>query len=96
MGEDLPLGVYQQWKRWCGFPNYFFDDPDYPEMEERFAAVKTPIKAVNAVDDKWAMPQSRDAFLKYYTGSVLEIQDLKPQDIGLRAIGHMRYFRSQA
>jgi len=24
MGEDLPLGVYQQWKRWCRFPNYFF------------------------------------------------------------------------
>jgi predicted alpha/beta hydrolase len=27
MGEDLPLGVYRQWRRWCGYPHYFFDDP---------------------------------------------------------------------
>ena len=26
-GEDLPMGVYRDWKRWCAMPNYFFDDP---------------------------------------------------------------------
>lgn len=25
MGEDLPLGVYRQWKRWCRYPGYWFD-----------------------------------------------------------------------
>ncbi|MGV2480066.1 UNVERIFIED_CONTAM: alpha/beta fold hydrolase, partial [Salmonella enterica subsp. enterica serovar Weltevreden] len=32
MGEDLPLGVYQQWRHWCSFPRYFFDDPAMPHM----------------------------------------------------------------
>ena len=27
LGEDLPLGVYRQWRRWCRFPRYFLDDP---------------------------------------------------------------------
>jgi predicted alpha/beta hydrolase len=26
MGEDLPMGVYRDWRRWCQLPNYFFDD----------------------------------------------------------------------
>lgn len=96
MGEDLPLGVYQQWKRWCGFPHYFFDDPEYPEVNSQFSAVRTPIQAINAVDDKWAMLRSRDAFMQFYAASVVECVDLVPQDIGLREIGHMGYFRSRA
>ena len=22
MGDDLPLGVYRDWKRWCRYPHY--------------------------------------------------------------------------
>ncbi len=96
MGEDLPLGVYKQWKRWCGFPHYFFDDEQYPGMQDKFADVKTPIKAVNAIDDKWAMPRSRDAFVKYYQGSVRISEDINPKNLGLITIGHMGYFRRQS
>ncbi|MDM7862103.1 alpha/beta fold hydrolase [Alteromonas sp. ASW11-36] len=96
MGEDLPLGVYRQWKRWCRFPYYFFNDPKHPEMEALFAAVKTPIKAVTAADDKWAMPASRDAFVRYYRNSPLERVTVSAESIGVREIGHMGYFRSNA
>lgn len=96
MGEDLPLGVYQQWKHWCSFPNYFFDDPLYPEMKNRFAEVKTPIKAINALDDQWAPPRSRDAFMQHYRGSAVTIQNLDPASMGLTAMGHMGYFRSSS
>ena len=27
MGADLPLGVYQEWRKWCKNPTYFFGDP---------------------------------------------------------------------
>ncbi len=40
MGEDLPLGVYNQWRRWCKFPHYFFDDPEMPPIAEHYAKVK--------------------------------------------------------
>jgi predicted alpha/beta hydrolase len=32
MGEDLPYGVYAQWKHWCKNQHYFFDDPTVPEI----------------------------------------------------------------
>lgn len=96
MGEDLPMGVYKQWKRWCRFPSYFFQDPQYPGMSERFEKVRLPIKAVNSIDDKWAMPQSRDAFMPYYRNAVLEMVDLNPKDHGLNQVGHMGYFFAKA
>jgi len=97
MGEDLPLSVYRQWRHWCRFPNYFFDDPTLArEMRERYARVRTPILAVNALDDGWAPPSSRDAFLRGYAGTRWEGLDLDPRGIGLRSIGHMGYFRADA
>jgi len=94
MGEDLPLGVYKQWKRWCSFPYYFFDDPTQPQMKQQFAEVKTLIKAATATDDKWAMPQSRDAFMQHYSEAELTKVDIEPSSAGLKTIGHMGYFRS--
>ena len=94
MGEDLPLGVYKQWKRWCSFPYYFFDDPEQPQMKQQFAEVKVPIIAATATDDKWAMPQSRDAFMQHYATADLTRIDIEPRRAGLKSIGHMGYFRS--
>jgi predicted alpha/beta hydrolase len=62
MGEDLPLGVYRQWRRWCRFPRYFFDDPEAAAVTAPFAQVTMPIAAAVATDDAWAPPRSRDAF----------------------------------
>ncbi|WP_034474268.1 alpha/beta fold hydrolase [Aestuariibacter salexigens] len=96
MGEDLPLGVYRQWKRWCQFPEFFFEDPDYAYLIEQFAKVSMPIRALTSVDDKWASPRSRDAFMKYYTGSNVSNIDIHPRDVGMKSIGHMGYFRAAA
>jgi predicted alpha/beta hydrolase len=96
MGEDLPLGVYRQWKHWCRFPHYFFDDPKYPKMQDSFDNIKMPIKAVNSVDDNWAMPASRDAFMSHYRNAQLQMIDLNPAHHGLKSIGHMGYFFGSA
>lgn len=96
MGEDLPLGVYTDWKRWCGFPRYFFDDPAMPHLQSRFDAVKTPIIAANAIDDLWAPPASRDAFMAGYRNAAWTGLDIDPKQSGLRQMGHMGYFRRQA
>ena len=43
MGEDLPLGVYQDWKHWCSYPRYFFDDPSMGvQVQDLFDGVTTP------------------------------------------------------
>jgi predicted alpha/beta hydrolase len=96
LGEDLPRDVYLQWRRWCQWPRYFFEDPELPGLAEQFARVRIPIRAINATDDKWAPPASRDAFMAAYTGAQLECFTLEPGSIGMAAIGHMDYFRPQA
>ncbi|MBV1910675.1 MAG: alpha/beta fold hydrolase [Kangiellaceae bacterium] len=96
MGEDLPHGVYRDWKRWCRFPQYFFDDSKMPQVHSLFESVTLPICAANALDDKWAMPTSRDAFMKGYKNSVVESKDIDPLAINANGIGHMGYFRKAA
>ncbi len=95
MGEDLPLGVYTQWKRWCGYPRYFFEDPQMPGLAERLAQVSTPIVAANALDDLWAPPASRNAFMAAYSAAPYQARTIDPNS-GIGAIGHMGYFRPAA
>ncbi|WJG08572.1 alpha/beta fold hydrolase [Aliiglaciecola sp. LCG003] len=96
MGEDLPLGVYRQWKRWCSYPYYFFQDPQYPHMKALYERIEMPIKAVNSTDDKWATPSSRQAFFTYYVNAKLQTADIHPSQMGLKSIGHMGYFHASA
>lgn len=97
MGEDLPLGVFREWKHWCRFPRYFFDDPTMGvQVQDLFDNVTTPIIAANATDDLWAPPASRDAFMSGYRYTDLRAVDIVPTDRGLGAIGHMGYFRRAA
>ena len=99
MGEDLPLDAYRQWKRWCGMPHYFFDDPLVREAKKlQFAQVRTPITAAVALDDLWALPSSRDAFMQYYSNAPVIRRDIDPKafDLAFGEIGHMGYFRPAA
>jgi predicted alpha/beta hydrolase len=95
IGEDIPVSVYRRWKQWCRFPHYFFDDPDpvSRDLVAGFAGVGIPIAAVNATDDWWALPASRDAFFKGYTGATVEAVTVTPAELGVREVGHMGYFR---
>jgi predicted alpha/beta hydrolase len=94
-GEDLPMGVYRDWKHWCGFPHYFFDDPKARAITEKFANVKFPIAATVSTDDLWAPPISRDAFFKGFSGTHVDSVDITANEIGVKQIGHMGYFRTQ-
>jgi predicted alpha/beta hydrolase len=97
MGEDLPLDVYRQWRQWCRHPRYFFDDPTVAsEVTASFDRVRTPIVAANALDDHWAPPASRDAFMAGYRHAAWRGVDIDPAATGLGPIGHMGYFRPQA
>jgi predicted alpha/beta hydrolase len=95
IGEDIPMGVYRDWKKWCAHPHYFFDDPEAKAITDRFAEVRIPIAAAVSTDDLWAPPSSRDAFFKGYVSAPVEAIDLKPADFGVSQIGHMGYFRPQ-
>lgn len=94
-GEDLPMGVYRDWKRWCALPHYFFDDPEAKAITDKCADVRIPIGAAVSVDDLWAPPASRDAFFKGYANAAVDAIDLLPANLGVKHVGHMGYFRPQ-
>lgn len=94
MGEDLPIDVYHQWKRWCNYPRYFFQDPDMGHLAAGFDSVRSPIMACNALDDLWARPASRDAFMAGYRNAAIHTTDIDPRQAGLGPIGHMGYFKA--
>jgi predicted alpha/beta hydrolase len=97
MGEDLPRGVYRQWKRWCRYPDYWFGDPaDGTAMRARFARVRAPIAAASATDDPWSPPRSRDAFMAGYANAAVTCVDLDPATSGTGPLGHLGYFRPAA
>lgn len=95
MGADLPKGVYKQWKRWCQYPRYFFDDPENSKLEELFHRYTGPIVAANALDDLWAQPVSRDAFMSAYQNADVSSVDLIAGDYALKEIGHIGYFHGK-
>lgn len=90
MGEDLPLGVYKDWRRWCLSPNYFFDDPD-AHFKSNFPRVDVPVIAVNSTDDAWAPPASAKAFIDHYPNA--SYVTITPEQLGMKSIGHMNYVR---
>jgi predicted alpha/beta hydrolase len=97
LGEDIPMGVYRDWKRWCSFPRYFFDDPapDAKAIAAKFERVRLPIAAAASTDDLWAPPKSRDAFFSGYVHAPVDRIDLNPLQLGVSKIGHMGYFRRE-
>ncbi|WP_322981423.1 alpha/beta fold hydrolase [Pseudomonas sp. C11] len=92
MGDDLPLGVYRDWRRWCAYPHHLFDDPKMTAVAKNYAQVRIPCIFANAIDDRWAPPASRDAFIKGYSNAPLMVRNLS-LDKAKGSIGHMGYFR---
>lgn len=91
MGEDLPIGVYRDWKKWCSYPNYFFDIPEFEYLRDKYAEISIPFVSAISTDDLWATPKSRYAFCKHYINCELEMPTIVPEPG--QTIGHMGYFR---
>lgn len=95
MGDDLPLGVYKDWKRWCAYPYYYFEAPEMAHLASLYARVRTPCVFATAVDDRWAPPLSRNAFVRAFQNAPLLRRDIRTTP-ELPEIGHMGYFRANA
>lgn len=93
IGENLPRQVYKQWKHWCSFPHYWFDDPQF-DFKENFSRISVPITAVNSTDDVWAPPKSAKAFMKHYNNARLTYETVTSKNWNVNKIGHMGYFYS--
>jgi predicted alpha/beta hydrolase len=94
IGEPIPGSAFRDWARWCRMPDYFFDDPAFPETS-RYAEVTTPILALGLTDDVWGTRRAVDALMRHYRNAPVETRWLSPADAGGHAIGHLGFFRSR-
>lgn len=93
IGEPIPSTVFRDWARWCSMPNYFFDDPTFPETS-RYADVRLPILALGMTDDVWGTPRAIDSLMRHYANAPVDLRYVSPDDAG-GPIGHLGYFRSR-
>ncbi len=93
-GTDLPRGVFQTWKRWCLKPSYFLKElADGALDPQQFDRVKAPIRSWIFSDDPIATPDTGARLLTAYPGAPSEILTRRPEDFGVRRIGHEGAFR---
>jgi len=95
-GRGLATGCLSAVAKVVPMATLFFDDPELPHLAAEFSKVDIPIRAINARDDKWASPESRDAFMSAYQSARLDAITVEPARLGMKTIGHMGYFRPQA
>ncbi|MDP9852709.1 alpha/beta hydrolase family protein [Corynebacterium lowii] len=100
MGKPVPAGIMLQWRHWTRMPQYFFDDPNFPDqgtpLPQRFAKVTAPVLSIVLNDDPWATREASDVLLRRLTGASVEKRDISPASIGAKEIGHMGFFRSKS
>ncbi len=95
LGEPLPVGVFEHWKRWCAREPHWFADASL-DAQSAFDKITTPVVSYNVSDDAWAGPTSGRSFFSHYRHASLELRAPSPQDLGLESMGHMGYFRASA
>ncbi|NUO83714.1 alpha/beta fold hydrolase [candidate division KSB1 bacterium] len=90
--EDIPAGVAREWARWGRRTNYLLSHTR--DTRSKFAAVQIPLKFVSFTDDPLIAPQRAVATLASWYGSANKEQvHLRPDQIGVKAIGHFGFFR---
>jgi len=92
-GEDLARGIFDDWRRWCGSPNYFDDDPTMAPILAREPSYCAPTLLLGMSDDPWGTRGAIDWLARRFTAAPVEVRILDPRAFSLAEIGHMGFFR---
>lgn len=91
---NIPKQAMWQWRRWCLNPDYIGSEG--PELRARYAEVRTPITAVLAEDDELISPEGIRRLYRLYPNAPTRFESLRPQDHGLKRLGHFGLFKPSA
>src|SRR5512145_1984756 len=87
---DVPRRAMAQWRRWCL-------DPDYAagaeRAHDRYAAVRTPIRALYFSDDELMSDRSVERLHALYAGAPRTMLRITPASAGVRRLGHFGFYR---
>lgn len=101
-GENLPTGVAKEWGAWCLEHQYlaaYFDQTGHrtspdgtPFGRHYFDKVQCPVHAFYFTDDPIATPANISPMLALFSKAAIETTWYAPEDLGLKAIGHLGFF----
>jgi len=91
-GEDLPAGVARQWASWCRHPRYLVGALG---VDEHYARVRAPMRAYAIADDAFAPLPAVQALAALYPNARWETRELRPRELGVKAVGHFGFFRER-
>lgn len=93
LGEDLPLGVFMEWRRWVLSPRYYYDDATL-DLLDNAARLTAPVLAVGTADDPWATPPAIDLLVSGLKNAPVERRTIAPEEAGVAKLGHFDLFRA--
>ncbi len=93
-GEDLPKGVFEQWKRWVMSPRYLFDEPNFKALSN-FTNYTGALRSIHLADDPWATRPSVELLCAGFKATTPDIVTITPADAGVAGIGHLGFFRPE-
>ncbi|MCC8943410.1 alpha/beta fold hydrolase, partial [Bradyrhizobium sp. Arg68] len=94
LGMELPKGVFEQWTRWVLRERYLLDDPALA-ARENFPKFRGKLRALVMTDDTWATRPAVELLCSAFTSVTPEIISISPADAGVKAIGHLGFFRTE-
>ena len=94
LGENLPAAVAQQWGIWCEAGGYATNATRGRAELDFHAELRLPITAFYASDDDIATSATVADLMNTYPNAIRQTVLLTPDQLGLKSIGHMDWFRS--
>ena len=91
-GEDLPPGVWRQWRAWGRKRDYFTDFLRGQGLLDRYRRFARPIRAWTADDDRLATPDGVRWLLNFHPSAPSEMTMVRAADLGGGRIGHQGLF----
>jgi len=92
--EDLPKGVALQWAYWCRSRHYIVDKHSQP-LRKEFEQYDHSMRFYCIADDSMYGPlKAVEELARYYKNASTEVVVKKPEDYGVRSIGHFGFFKS--
>lgn len=92
MGEPLPRRAASQWRRWCNGQGYVKMAFGHSVKQHWYDDLTIPAKWLYALDDDIANKTNVEDMVSVFSKSPATIASLCPSQLGLKEIGHMKFF----
>lgn len=95
-GENLPAGVYWQWRRWCTVRGSYLPETGKVLPTPDWSRSGAPVSLFAFSDDETIPPQCVERLGQVYGDDYLSFREIAPDEVGLQKIGHLGAFSRHA